>query len=286
MDQLAQQIANGIMAGSIYGLLAVSLALIVGVLDVPQFAFGAHAMLGAYVVTLFAGQGYWLGVLLAVAILAVVGYLVQALVFDPLRNAEPATMFIAAFGLMMVLQGVALLLFGPENKSVKAPLEGSMQLAGASITYQRLMVIVVTIVAVIGLNLFLKHTAMGRGIRAAGQSRTGALVVGLSPRRIAFTTMAIGSGLAALAGALIAPISQVYPEMSETLIIKAFIIIVLAGMGSLNGALIGGYIVGLSESFGAAWISLDFKDAYPLVLLVVILLVRPKGLFGKSVRTA
>jgi branched-chain amino acid transport system permease protein len=286
MDQLMQQMANGIMAGSIYGLLAMSLALIVGVLDIPQFAFGAHAMLGAYVVTLFAGQGYWLGVAVAIAALAVLGCVVQAAVFDPLRDADPATLFIAAFGLMMVLQGVALFVFGPDNKSVAPPFEGSINVLGASVTLQRLLVIVVTLLAVLALNFFLRNTSLGRSIRAAGQSRTGALVVGLSPRRIAFTTMALGSALAGLAGALIAPISQVYPEMSESLIIKAFIIIVLAGMGSLNGALIGGYIVGLSESFGSALVSLDFKDAYPLVLLVIILLVRPRGLFGKAVRRA
>ena len=284
MDQLTQQIANGIMAGSIYGLLAMSLALVVGVLDIPQFAFGAHAMLGAYVVTMFAGQGYWVGVAAAVVIMIVVGLVVQALVFDPLRNADPSTLFIAAFGLMMVLQGLALLFFGPNNRSVQAPVDGSVGILGASVTYQRILVIVATIAAVIALNFFLRRTAVGRSIRAAGQSRTGALVVGLSPRRIGFVTMAIGSGLAAFAGALIAPISQVYPAMSDGLIIKAFIIIVLAGMGSLNGALIGGYIIGLSESFGSALISLDFKDAYPLILLVAVLLLRPQGMFGKVVR--
>ncbi|MEU1592871.1 branched-chain amino acid ABC transporter permease [Streptomyces sp. NPDC005708] len=286
MDQLTQQIANGIMAGSIYGLLAMSLALVVGVLDIPQFAFGAHAMLGAYVVTLFDGQSYWLGVVEAIIVMAGVGALVQAAVFDPLRNAESATLFIAAFGLMMVLQGLALVVFGPDNRSVAPPLRGTVHILGALVTMQRVLVIVVTLVVVALLNLFLRRTALGRSIRAAGQSTTGALVVGLSPRRIAFVTMAIGSALAALAGALIAPISDVYPAMSESLIIKAFIIIVLAGMGSLNGALIGGCIVGLTESFGSAWLSLDFKDAYPLVLLVLILMIRPRGMFGKTVRRA
>jgi branched-chain amino acid transport system permease protein len=286
MEQVAQIVANGIMAGCIYGLVAVSLALVFGVLDVPQFAFGAHAMIGGYLVAVLAGQSYWLGLVAGLVLLAGLGVLVQALVFDPLRNAPPAMLFIAAFGLLSVLQGVALLVFGPRTLTVKAPFEGTVSVLGASITYHRILVIAAAAIAVLGLNLFLRRTNVGRSIRAASQSRTGALVVGLSPRRIGMLTMAIGSALAGLAGALLAPISQVYPTMGDSMIIKAFVIIVLAGMGSINGALLGGLIVGLAESFGSAYISLEFRDVYPLLLLVLILVVRPQGIFGKAVRTA
>lgn len=286
MDQLVQQLANGIMAGSIYGLLAVSLALVFGVLDVPQFAFGSFGMLGAYTVTLLAQHSYWLGVLAAMVVIGILGIVTQFLVFDPLRNAPSATLFVGAFALVLVLQGLAILLFGPNNRTVAPAVTGKVQFLGALITYQRIIVIAVTLVAVLALNLFLRRTSMGRMIRASGQSRTGALVVGLSPRKIGMMTMAIGSALAGLAGALLAPISQVYPTVGDNLVVKAFIIIVLAGMGSINGALIGGYIVGLSESLGSAYISLTFKDAYPLILLVIILILRPQGLFGRKVRAS
>jgi len=286
MAEITQYIANGIMAGSIYGLVAVSLALVFGVLDVPQFAFGAHAMIGGYVAALLVDQGYWLGVAAAVIALAGLGVLVQALVFDPLRNAPPAMMFIAAFGLLSVLQGFALLIFGPSTRTVKSPIEGSFEILGASVTYQRVLVVGVVLAAVTALNVFLRSTATGRSIRASSESATGALVVGLSPRRIGLLTMAIGSGLAGLAGALLAPISQVYPTMGDSLVIKAFVIIVLAGMGSINGALVGGLIIGLAESFGSAYISLDYRDVYPLILLVLVLVARPQGIFGKAVRTA
>lgn len=285
-NDIAQNIANGVMAGSIYGLLAVSLALVFGVLEVPQFAFGAHAMLGSYIVALLAQNGYWLAVPVAVLVIAMLGVLVQALVFDPLRDAPPATLFIAAFGLLLILQGVALLLFGPNNRTVSEPIPGGIKWLGASITYQRIFVIAASLLAVLLLNAFLRRTSIGRSIRAVGQSRTGALVVGLSPRRVGLITMAIGSGLAGLAGALLAPISQVYPTMGDSLVLKAFIIIVLAGMGSINGALIGGFIVGLSEAFGSAYLSLEFRDAYPIVLLILVLILRPQGLFGKAVRIA
>ncbi len=283
---IAQNIANGLMTGSIYGLLAVSLALVFGVLEVPQFAFGAHAMMGAYIVALLAQYDYWLAVPIAILVMALLGALVQALVFDPLRNAPPATLFIAAFGLLLILQGVALLLFGPNNRTVAEPFPGGIKVLGASITYHRLFVSAAAILAVVLLNGFLRRTAIGRSIRAVGQSRTGALVVGLSPRRVGLITMAIGSGLAAFAGALLAPIAQVYPTMGDSLVLKAFVIIVLAGMGSINGALIGGFIIGLSESFGSAYLSLEFRDAYPIMLLILVLIFRPQGLFGKGVRTA
>lgn len=283
---IAQNIANGVMAGSIYGLLAVSLALVFGVLEVPQFAFGAHAMLGAYLVAYLAPYGYWVAVPIAVLGAAILGIVTQALVFDPLRDAPPATLFIAAFGLLMVLQGVALLLFGPNNRTVAAPIPGGLKILGASITYQRLFVIFAALTAVVLLNAFLRQTNIGRSIRAVGQSRTGSLVVGLSPRRVGMITMAIGSGLAGLAGAILAPIAQVYPTMGDSLVLKAFIIIVLAGMGSINGALVGGFIVGLSEAFGSAYISLKFGEAYSIILLILVLLFRPQGLFGKAIRTA
>lgn len=283
---IAQNIANGVMAGSIYGLLAVSLALVFGVLEVPQFAFGAHAMLGAYVVALMAAHGYWLAVPVAIVAIAALGVVTQALVFDPLRDAPPATLFIAAFGLLLVLQGMALLLFGPNNRTVPEPIPGGLKIFGASVTYQRIFVTVATLAAVVLLNVFLRHTRVGRSIRAVGQSRTGALVVGLSPRRVGLITMAIGSGLAGLAGVLLAPIAQVYPTMGDSLVLKAFIIIVLAGMGSINGALLGGFIVGLSEAFGSAYLSFEFRDAYSVLLFILILIFRPQGLFGKAVRTA
>jgi branched-chain amino acid transport system permease protein len=286
MDQIAQIIANGVMAGCIYGLVAVSLALVFGVLDVPQFAFGAHAMIGGYLTAVLASQSYWLGLLAGLVVLGGLGVLVQGLVFDPLRNAPPAMLFIAAFGLLSILQGVALLVFGPRTLTVQAPFEGTITVLGASITYHRILVVAAAALAVVGLNLFLRRTTVGRSIRAASQSRTGALVVGLSPRRIGMLTMAIGSALAGLAGALLAPISQVYPTMGDSMIVKAFVIIVLAGMGSINGALLGGLIVGLAESFGSAYISLEFRDVYPLLLLVLVLVVRPQGIFGKAARTA
>jgi branched-chain amino acid transport system permease protein len=286
MQDFAQIVANGVMAGAIYGLLAVSVALVFGVLDVPQFAFGGYAMLGAYLTAALAPQSYWLGVAVAVVALAALGVLAQALIFDPLRDAPPATLFVGAFGLLIVLHGVALLIWGPDTRTVAPPLEGTATILGASVTYHRLLVVGAVVVAILLLNVVLRTTSFGRAIRASSQSRRGALVVGLSPRRIGMVTMAVGSALAGLAGALVAPISQVYPTMGDSLIIKAFVIVILAGMGSLNGAIVGGFVVGLAESLGTAYVSLPYREVYPLLILVLVLVLRPQGIFGRAERVA
>lgn len=287
MNQLAQQIANGIMAGSIYGLLAVALALIFGVLEISQFAIGAMAMLGGYVVQLLTGPtDYWIALAAATVAIAALGVVSQAVIFAPLRNAPPATIFVASFGLLLVIQGSALVVFGPDPRTVETAIEGGFVLFGASITYQRLMIVLVVLAAVIVLNWMLRSTPLGRRIQAVGQSRTGAQVVGISSARIALVTMGIGSALAGLAGGLLAPISQVYPTAGSDLVIKAFVIIVLAGMGSTTGALLAAYVIGLAESLGAAYISLDFTDLYSVVLLLVVLVLRPSGIFGKGVERA
>lgn len=286
MHDFAQILANGVMAGCVYGLVAVSLALVFGVLEIPQFAFGAHAMISAYTLAFLAADGvpYFVALAVAVVVGMILGGIVQYLVFEPLRDKPHATLFIAAFGLLLVLQGLALLLFGPNPIVVDPPIAGAVEVFGARVTYHRLLIIVGVVVSVVALNVFLRRTRLGRAIRAAGQNPFGALVVGVSPRRIAMVTMALGSALAAVAGGLLAPISQVFPTMGDFLVLKAFIIIVMAGMGSINGALVAGLFVGITESFGSAYFSPHVRDAYSVLFLILVLLFKPSGIFGKAGR--
>src|SRR5690606_16934091 len=182
--EISQILANGVMAGCIYGLIAASLALVFGVLEIPQFAFGAHAMIAAYALSLFPGLGYFPGVILAVAVALVLGGLVQLLVFEPLRDKPHANLFIAAFGLLLILQGVALNIFGPNPQVVEPPFTGVIDLFGAKITYHRILIIAGVILIISLLNLFLYKTRTGRAIRAVGQNPMGASVVGISAKRI------------------------------------------------------------------------------------------------------
>lgn len=286
MQDFAQILANGIMAGCVYGLIAVSLALVFGVLEIPQFAFGAHAMVSAYAMVSFSALGltYFAALAAAVFVGMVLGGIVQYLVFEPLRDKPHATLFIAAFGLLLILQGLALLLYGPNPVVVEPPFSGAFELVGARITYHRLLIVLGVLACVALLNVFLGRTRTGKAIRAAGQNPVGALVVGIAPRKIALVTMAIGSGLSAIAGCLLAPISQVSPTMGDLLVLKAFVIVVMAGMGSINGALVAGLLVGITESFGSTYFSPHIRDAYSVFFLILILMIKPSGIFGAKGR--
>lgn len=285
---LIQQIANGIMVGSIYALIAMGVAMIYGVMNVPDFALGAKAMLGGYVAFLLTAsfqQSYGVALLGSILVLAVLGLGVERLIFRPLAGARPINGLISSFGLLLVFENFALLAFGSSYRRILSPFDRqSVQILGANLTMQRLLVVVVAVALMIGLHLFIRYTTLGAAIRAVAQNRRGALLCGIHTERIAGVTMALGSALAGVAGALIGPLAMVYPTMGEALIVKAFVITILGGMGSIVGAIVGGYILGLIEALGAMYVSVDYKDAFAFAVLVLVLTVRPQGLFGRAAR--
>ncbi len=276
------------MVGSIYALIAMGVAMIYGVMNVPDFALGAKAMLGAYVAFLLTAsfhQNYGVALIGSIVVLAVLGLGVERWIFRPLAGAPPINGFISSFGLLLIFENFALLVFGSSYRRIVSPFDSQVvHIFGASLTLQRLLVVVVAIAVMVGLHLFIRFTTLGTAIRAVAQNRRGALLCGIHTERIAGATMAIGSALAGVAGALVGPIAMVYPSMGETLIVKAFVITILGGMGSIVGAIVGGYILGLIEALGAMYISVDYKDAFAFGLLVLVLTVRPQGLFGKAPR--
>lgn len=276
------------MVGSIYALIAMGVAMIYGVMNVPDFALGAKAMLGAYVAFLLTTsfhQNYGVALIGSIVVLAVLGLGVERWIFRPLAGAPPINGFISSFGLLLIFENFALLVFGSSYRRILSPFDSQVvHIFGASLTMQRLLVVVMAIAVMVGLHLFIRFTTLGTAVRAVAQNRRGALLCGIHTERIAGVTMAIGSALAGVAGALIGPIAMVYPSMGETLIVKAFVITILGGMGSIVGAIVGGYILGLIEALGAMYISVDYKDAFAFALLVVVLTMRPQGLFGKAPR--
>ena len=276
------------MVGSIYALIAMGVAMIYGVMNVPDFALGAKAMLGGYVaffITASFNQAYGVALAGSILVLALVGLGVERFIFRPLAKAPPINSFISAFGLLLVFENFALIVFGSAYRRILSPYDRQfISVLGANLTMQRLLVVIIAITLMIALHLFVKYTALGTAIRAVAQNRRGALLCGIHTERIAGVTMAIGSGLAGVAGALIGPIAMVYPSMGDTLIVKAFVITILGGMGSIFGAIVGGYILGLIEALGAMYISVDYKDAFAFAVLVVVLAIRPQGLFGRSAR--
>src|SRR5690606_22139050 len=173
-------------------------------------------------------------------------------------------------------------LFGADFRRMQSPYGGIIEIAGVIAPVQRLLIVGAAFALMVVLQLFLKKTVTGSTIIAMAQNRDGASLVGIDANRVAMLTFAISGVLAAVAATLYAPINLVYPTMGNLVITKAFVIIILGGMGSVPGAIVGGLVIGFAESFGAFYISTDYKDIIAFVLLVVILSLRPQGLFSKG----
>lgn len=190
---------------------------------------------------------------------------------------------IAAIGLMLFLEAFAQLVWGTEYRTMPTPFGKVVDVFGITVTVQRILIIVTAVAVMLILYLFLKKTMTGAAIIAMSQNREGAFLAGINANKIAMLTFFISGALAAVASSIASPINLVFPGMGHLVILKAFVIIIIGGMGSIPGAIIGGYILGFAESLGGTFISNDYKDLIAFVLLVVILTFRPKGLFAKEV---
>src|SRR5918994_1139139 len=260
MELFAQQVLNGLVTGSVYSLVALGLTLIYGTMQVPNFAHGQLFMLGAYIAysATRAGVDYWVALVIAVAAIALAGVALERLVFRPLRDAPHLNSMIAALGLMLFLEALAQNIWGEEFRHMDAPYGGVVSVFGLLVTTHRLILLGAAAVSMIALLLFLTRTVAGSAIRATAQNPDGALLVGIDTSRVAMATFGISAALAAFAGVLIAPISLVYPAMGAMITLKAFVIVVLGGMGSVPGALIGGYLLALAESPGGTYLSATY----------------------------
>jgi branched-chain amino acid transport system permease protein len=285
MEILVHQLFNGLTIGSVYALVALGLTLVYGILHIPNFAHGALYMMGGYITLMMMvqyGLHYWLAILVSVIAVGLIGVLMERLVFHPLRHAPPIHDKIAAIGILLFLEAFAQFIWGADYQMMPTPYGQVVQVYGLTFTMQRLLIIIAAIGVMVLLYLFLKKTFTGATIIAMSQDRDGANLVGINTNRVAMLTFLISGGLAAIASSLAAPINLVFPGMGQLVILKAFVIIILGGMGSIPGAIIGGYILGFSESLGATYISNDYKDIIAFILLVIILTVKPTGLFAKG----
>ena len=282
-----QQLVNGIMLGAVYSLVALGLTLIYGILHVPNFAHGHKYMWAAFTSLFLVTQfhtNYWVALVLAMVVMGVVGAGVERLVYRPLRNAPHINSFIAAIGLLLVLESLSLIVWGADFRRFPQVYDRPIQILGVAITLQRLLVIVASAVFIVLLQLFIKRTWLGATIEAVAQNPEGAQLVGISIDRVSSLTFGIGTAMAAAAASLIAPIFLVYPTMGAMPNLKAFVVIIIGGMGSIPGAVIGGFMLGLIESLGGGYISTEYKDLFAFGALVTFLTIRPLGLFGKGVR--
>jgi len=282
-----QQLVNGIMLGAAYSLVALGLTLIYGILHIPNFAHG-HKYMWAAFTSLFLvvnfHTNYWVSLVIAMVVLGFVGAGVERLVYRPLRNAPHVNSFIAAIGLLLFLESLSLIFWGADFRRFPTLYDKPIHIFGVAITLQRLLVIVGAALFIILLQVFIKRTWLGATIEAVAQNPEGAQLVGISIDRVSSLTFGIGTAMAAAAATLIAPIFLVYPTMGAMPNLKAFVVIIIGGMGSIPGAVIGGFMLGLIEALGGGYISTDYKDLFAFGALVTFLTLRPMGLFGKEVR--
>ncbi len=287
MELFFQQVFNGIMLGSTYAIVALGLTLVYGILHIPNFAHGHMYMLGAYVcfflISVF-GLAYWPAVALAALILGLAGVVLEFLVFKPLRNDTGFNPFIAALGALIILENAVVVLWGPEGKRIQNPYPDIFDVFGITMSHQRLLVIGIVFALIILLQLFIKKTTLGSTIEAVAQNKEGAALVGINVNRVSAMTFAIASALAAVAACLVAPIFMISPNMGVLVGMKAFVIVILGGLGSIPGAIVGGLILGLIEAIGGGYLSAAYKDVFGFGALVLILAIRPTGLFGKEIK--
>lgn len=285
---LLQQIGNGIILGSAYGLISIGLTIVFGIMNVSNFAYGTIYMLGGYFMFLFAmvlKAPFFLAVALSIVGVGIVAVAIERTVFRPVYAAPHLNSLLVSLGLLIFMENAVQLVAGPDSLMVKGPYTDTiLSIFSFSVTLQRLMIFVVSILIIMSFYLFINFTLFGKAMMATAQNARGACLVGISPKKIYMVTFAISSALAAAGGALLAPIFYVYPTMGNMPLIKAFVVVVLGGMGNVQGAIVGGFIVGIAESLGGAYISSDYKNAFPLLILIAVLLTRSQGLFGKSVK--
>ena len=285
MAVLLQHLLNGLVLGGTYALLGIGLTLIFGLMNVVNFAHGEFYTLGAYLT--FAGTSMLrVDFLLAVAAAILGGGLAGAacerVLLRPLAGESIDTTMLATIGLWIVLQNGELLAWGGVARSIAHPFPTPPVVLGpVSLAPLRLAVLGAALVLILGAHLLIHRTSLGVAMRATFQDGETAALMGIEIGRIRTLTFAVGSGLAAAAGALLGPIFLVYPAMGDLAALKAFAVVILGGLGSFAGATLGGLLLGVAEELGAGYVSSGYRDAVGFVIIILVLLFRPAGLFTR-----
>lgn len=285
---LAQTIVNGLMVGMIYVLMAIGFTLVFGIMRIVNFAHGEFYMIAAFVFAISFGVyeiPFALSLALAVAATAALGLIAERLVYSRFRGDELNGM-IASLGVALVLQNGALLVWGPEPRAVPSVVSGVFALGPVVFPLSRLVVIAGSTIAVIALWALIARTQLGRAMRAVAQDPEIALVQGIRVGTIFPIAFVLGVGLAALAGALMAPVLSVSPFIGLAPTLKAFVIVVIGGLGSVSGAVAGGLLIGLIESFAGTFVSTALAEMLQFLVVIGVVLLRPQGLLGRKEREA
>jgi branched-chain amino acid transport system permease protein len=284
MVEILQQILNGLTIGGVYVLIALGLTIVFGILGISHFAHGSISMFGGYVVFFLVTEHGTPLVLACVAAMAVgfaLGIAVERLAYRPVRDASPINAFIVALGLTMIAEGANLRLFGADQIVIPTSLQSVFRLGAFTLTELRLYIVLLTVALVLAMTLYIQRSKTGYAIRALAQNRQAAILMGVDVSRITMLVFAMSSMLGVAAAIMIGALFAIAPGVGEGLAIKGFSVLILGGLGSIPGAIVGGLVLGVTEALAAGFISSAYKDVIAFLVMIVVLLVRPQGLMGK-----
>lgn len=287
MTNFGQLLVAGIGIGSVYALVALGFVLIYRAANVVNFAQGDFAMLGAYLL-LLALTGlhlpYWVAALAVLAAMGVVGALFALGIYYPLRNRTWVPVMISTLGVSILLENGTLAVAGPTPSRLQRAFgPASMHVAGIVVDDQYALIIALTVALVVAQHLFFERTRIGKKMQAVSQDKDMARLLGIPVGLVITLTFVLSSMLGGLAGFLVGPVLFVSTQMGSSITLKAFAATIIGGFGSVTGAIFGGLCVGLIDTFGGAYISLPYKDAFSFIVVAVVLVVRPRGVFGERV---
>lgn len=283
LDQLLQYLFSGLTLGAIYALIALALVMTYNITGILNMAQGEFVALGALTAcSLYtAGLPALLCFFLAVLVTAAAGGLVERLAINPARDASPLSLIIITIGVSISLRGLALLIWGTDPHSLPAFTRGGpLQVLGAALNTQSLWIFGLAVVTVAGLFAFMERTYWGKAVRACVVNRTAARLMGINPYLLSFLAFIASGAMGAAAGIFITPVTLATYDMGFMLGLKGFVAAVLGGINNIGGAIVGGFLLGVLEIFGAGLVSSGFKDAVAMIVLIAVLLVRPEGILG------
>jgi branched-chain amino acid transport system permease protein len=286
LTEILQQLLNGAIIGSSYALLAVGLTLIFGIMRIVNFAHGEFYMLGGvmcYYLGLLLHLNYFVALLLSVLLAMGLGALLERSILRWLKDQSLDSTIIVTIGLSVFIQNVVLLWIGPVPKSIPSPFSNvPLSLATLTFTPIQVFVVAMTALVIVGFHMLLRYTHIGLAMRATFSEKDAARLVGIDADRMGTLTFVLGSGMAALAGALLGSMFLVYPAMGGTAVLKAFVVVIMGGLGNIAGAITGGLMLGMAEGLVSGFVSSDYSEAIGFIIVIVVLLFKPQGLFGRK----
>ncbi|RAR50176.1 amino acid/amide ABC transporter membrane protein 1 (HAAT family) [Paraburkholderia unamae] len=284
MSIFVQLLVNGLLLGGAYAIISIGLTLIFGVVRVVNFAHGELLMIGMYAVWMLAqhfGLHPYVSAIPAAILLFAIGALIQQFIIQPLLSADAHIQIFATVGISTALMNLALMIFGADVHPVDVTFgTTSLEFGGINVVSGQLITFAVALVVALGLHLFLQRTYTGRAFRAVAQHRYAASLMGVNVKATYVLAFGVGSALVGLASGLLAAQYPVFPTVGQYFVLTAFVIVVLGGLGSLPGALVGSMFIGLIDSLAGYYISPDMKEVVYFAIFLVILILRPTGLFG------